>query len=113
MKKQTTMKIDLGLSDITIQSMSIDDNGEYHVMASCTSTHAICTKCKQRISRRHGSCNESIVEHLPILDNRVFIHVRWPRFMCLACDKTSSFHPEWLNDTGKLTRAYENFFSNF
>jgi transposase len=49
---------------------------------------------------------------MPILDEPVFIHVKWPRFICTDCDNnpTSSFHPDWLSDTGTITKDYEEFF---
>jgi len=53
---------------------------------------------------------------LPILDQRVFIHVKWPRFKCDKCDNdnsTTSFKPRWVNGTGNKTRAYENYCLKF
>ena len=113
--KRTTFKIDLGLSDIKVKSMKINENGEYHIYVSCTATSTECYKCNKKNSKTHGTCKETKIEHLPILDNKVFIYVKWPRFVCTSCDNkpTTSFHPSWLNDTGELTQAYENFFSNF
>ncbi len=37
--------------------------------------------------------------------------MKWPRFICTNCDDgpTSSFHPDWLNNTGKYTKRYEHF----
>ncbi len=114
MKKRTTFKIDLGLSDIKVKNMVINTHDEYHIYVSCTATSTQCQNCNNVISKSHGTCKETIIEHLPILDNKVFIHVKWPRFVCLFCDKaTTSFHPSWLNDTGELTRPYEKFFLNF
>ncbi len=115
MSRKTKFSIDLNLSSIKIKRTTIDSNGDYHIYVSCTATSAQCHKCGKIITKSHGQCKESIIEHLPILDKRVFIHVKWPRFECDKCDNnpTSSFKPKWLNDTGTLTRAYENFFLKF
>ncbi|PXF54278.1 MAG: hypothetical protein C4B58_16020 [Deltaproteobacteria bacterium] len=55
-------------------------------------------------------------KHLPIFDQRVFIHVKWLRFKCDKCDNdnsTTSFKPKWVNDTGNRTREYENYCLKF
>jgi len=115
MAKKTRLSVDLGLSSIKIKKVIIDSNGDYHIYVSCTAISASCHKCGQKITKSYGQCNESIIKHLPILDQCVFIHVKWPRFKCDNCDNnpTTSFSPKWLNDTGELTRAYENFFLKF
>jgi transposase len=115
MAKRTKLSIDLELSSIKIKKVEIDSHGDYHIYASCTARSALCHKCGTRITKSHGQCGESIIEHLPILDQRVFIHIKWPRFKCDNCDNkpTTSFRPKWLNDTGELTRAYESFYLKF
>jgi transposase len=115
MAKKTRLSIDLGLSSIKIKKVIIDSHGDYHIYVSCTAISTSCHKCGQKITKSHGQCDESIIEHLPILDQRVFIHVKWPRFKCDNCDNnsTTSFKPKWLNDTGELTKAYEKFSLKF
>ncbi|MCP3679545.1 MAG: ISL3 family transposase [Gammaproteobacteria bacterium] len=115
MAKKTKIGVDLGLSSIKIKQVTIDSNDDYHIYVSCTATDTRCHKCGKKITASHGQCNETIIEHLPILDRRVFIHVKWPRFQCSDCDDnpTTSFRPEWLNDTGELTKAYENYALRF
>ena len=99
------------MSSIKIKTVTIDSLGDYHVYISCTATSTSCYKCGKSISKSHGQCEESTIEHLPILEHRVFLHAKWPRFKCNDCDNTptTSFRPDWLNNTGELTKAYENF----
>jgi transposase len=105
-----TFPIELGLSDVKIKRVVVDRLGEYHIYASCTAKSTRCSRCGKPITKSHGHCKESVIEHLPILDRRVFIHVQWPRFVCTDCaDKTTSFRPNWVNTTGQMTVAYENF----
>ena len=68
--------IDLKLSSIKIKNITTDSEGDYHIDASCTANHATCHKCKNKITHAHGQCKETIIEHLPVLDQRVFIHVK-------------------------------------
>ena len=105
-----TFPIELGLSDVKIKRVVVDRLGEYHIYASCTAKSTSCASCGKLITKSHGHCKESVIEHLPILDRRVFIHVQWPRFVCTDCaNKTTSFRPNWVNTTGQMTVAYENF----
>ena len=99
------------MSSIKIKTVTIDSLGDYHVYISCTATSTSCYKCGKSISKSHGQCEESTIEHLPILEHRVFLHAKCPRFKCDDFDNTptTSFRPDWLNDTGELTKAYENF----
>jgi len=111
MRRKSQFKLDIGLSNINIKNVTNDDNGNYHIHVSCDATSAKCKKCGKIITTAYGQCQESIIEHLPILDQKVFIHVKWPRFICKFCDDTptTSFHPDWLNQTGKQTKEYENY----
>ena len=116
MVQKTKFKIDLNLSSIKLKRVTIDSNGDYHIYVSCTAKSTLCHKCGHKITKPHGQCNESIIEHLPILDQSVFIHVKWPRFKCDECDSnnsTTSFKPKWVNDTGNMTREYENYCLKF
>ncbi len=113
MARKRKLSIDLGLNSLKIKQVSIDSHNDYHLYVSCTATSSRCHRCGKKITAAHGQCHETIIEHLPILDRRVFIHVKWPRFRCSDCDTTTSFKPEWLNNTGEMTKAYENYALRF
>ena len=107
---KSTFPVELGLSDIKIKRVEVDRCGDYHIHVSCTVRQTRCSSCGKAISKSHGHCKASVIEHLPILDRRVFIHAKWPRFLCSDCDdKTTSFRPHWVNATGQMTVAYETF----
>ena len=108
---KNVIKIPLNLDHIKVKKVDYNNN-EYHVYVSCSATYTHCHKCGKRITKPHGQCKETIIEHMPIFDEKVFIHVKWPRFICTDCDDgpTTSFHPEWLDKTGKFTKMYEHFF---
>lgn len=112
-KKNRTTKfiIELGLSHIKIKSIKIDEFGDYHIYVSCMATKTVCHKCGKTITNVHGHCEETVIEHLPILEQRVFIHVKWPRFKCSDCDNnpTTSFRPPWLSGNGQQTVPYEDY----
>jgi len=108
---KTKFSIELGLDHVKVKKVERRKNGEYHIYVSCTATSTSCHKCGKVITKTHGQCKETVIEHMPILDDKVFIHVKWPRFFCTDCDDhpTTSFHPDWLNDTGDMTKSWENW----
>ncbi len=77
MGKRTKLKIELNLDSIKVKRVTIDPNGDYHIYVSCTCKSTLCHKCGKKITISHGQRNESIIEHLPILDQRV-----WVRLFC-------------------------------
>ncbi len=109
--RKSSFKIELGLSNITIKSVKTDDVGDYHIYVSCTAIKTVCHICGKTIHHGHGQCQESVIEHLPILERRVFIHVKWPRFTCPFCNgkPTTSFKPPWLSKNGQQTIPYEDY----
>lgn len=111
MKKKTEFLIDLKLSDIKIKKVETSANEDFHIHVSCQASGTKCYKCNKYISKAHDQCDETIIEHLHILDKRVFIYVRWPRYVCDDCSgqPTTSFHPAWLNKSGECTKDYEYF----
>lgn len=108
-KIKNTLQIPLKLDSIkVIKSEYI--NNEYHIKVKCTAKSVQCDKCNKTLTKFHGSCEETIIEHMPLFDERVFIYVTWPRFYCPSCDKTKSFKAKWVGSTGKYTERYEHFF---
>ncbi len=110
MAQGNTFPIELGLSDVKIKRVVVDRLGDDHLEASCTARSTSCPSCGKPLTKAHGHCKESVIEPLPIVDRRVFIHVQWPRFVCTDCDDTTtSWRPNWVHTTGQMTVAYDNF----
>lgn len=109
-KNKGMFLIDLNLSDIKVKKVLLDAGGDYHIDITCLAKSTTCSTCGKTITQACGYCKETVIEHLPILERRVFLHVKWPRFKCHSCDGTStSFHPDWLNETGNKTLEFERY----
>jgi transposase len=101
--------IKLNLSDFKIDRVKQDNNGQFHIHGSCTAQFAVCTNCHSKLTQIHSYTDEVSIEHLAIFDQKVWIHVKWPRFYCPNCDKKIQYHPDWLGATGRMTVDLENF----
>jgi transposase len=110
-KSKSSFQIDLNLKNIKVKKIEINDSGEFHIFLSCDATEATCDKCGIKTTNFCGQCEESIIQHLPILDNNVYLHVNWPRFKCINCntDHKISFRPDWLGTNSRYTKQYEDY----
>ena len=110
----STISIDLGLSDIKVEEVKIDKKGVYRINASCTLTKGKCHKCGEEITKFHGLDREMEIRHLPIFGKECYIHIRLPRFECEHCNK----HPKttaqlsWRRYNSSCTKAFEEHILN-
>ena len=61
---KSTFPVELGLSDIQIKRVEVDRCGDYHIHVSCTVRQTRCASCGKAISKSHGYCKASVIEHL-------------------------------------------------
>ena len=79
------INISLDIPDVDIIEVKIDKNGDYHIYVKSNKKGTNCHKCGKIIDKFHGYGKEIILRHLPILDNRVFIHIKPLRYICTNC----------------------------
>ena len=110
----STISIDLGLSDIKIKEVKIDKKGIYRINVSCTLTKGTCHKCGKEISKFHGLDREMEIRHLPIFGKECYIHIRLPRFECEHCKKSPKTTGQlaWRRYNSSYTKAFEEHILN-
>lgn len=110
----STISIDLGLSDIKIEEVKTDEKGIYHINASCTLTKGKCHKCSKEIRKFHGLDREMEIRHLPIFGKECYIHIRLPRFECEHCRKNpkTTAQLSWRRYNSSCTKAFEEHILN-
>ena len=107
----STISLDLGLSDIKIETVKIDKKGIYRINASSTLTKGICHKCDKEITKFHGLDREMEIRHLPIFGQECYIHIRLPRFECKKNPKTTAQLP-WRRYNSSCTKTFEEHILN-
>ena len=70
-----------------------------------------CHKCGQLTNKRHGHGEFLTIQHLPILDQPVFLRIRVVRYQCTNCDDhpLSSERYEWMERKSKTTKGFDRY----
>jgi len=102
----------LNLSDIEITNVELTGQGEFHIHVKSTKKEVPCHQCKQPTAP-NGSSYEMKLQHLPILNHKVYIFITPPRGICKSCsdqnqkDTTTTQTLAWFKRNGRYTLPYE------
>lgn len=106
----TSFLIDLDLPHVEIDSVKIDQDGNYIIRVHSTLIGGQCHQCGQPITKFHGYDREIKLKHLPIFGRETYLLIRLPRYQCLTCPKkpTTTQQVPWRERKSAYTKAYEN-----
>lgn len=82
----SNLSIPLGIDSLKIIAQTIDNQGNIIIDVESTKTETPCHKCGQLTNKRHGYGEFLTIQHLPILDQPVFLRIRVVRYQCTSCD---------------------------
>lgn len=107
----TEISIFLDIPEITVFGVERTKQGDYHISVTNSNTGTHCRKCGKFIVKFHGYDKEIVLRHLPILDNKVYIHIKPQRFQCPYClDKpTTTQKSSWYTARSLYTTTYEEY----
>lgn len=105
----TSFSIQLDLPHVEIDSVQIDQDGNYIIRVHSTLIGCQCHQCGQHITKFHGYDREIQIKHLPILGRETYLIIRLPRYQCLTCPKkpTTTQQVPWRERKCAHTKAYE------
>jgi len=104
-------QIPLDLPDVEITSVRDGEKGELILEVKSTPTFTYCRYCQRKISAFHGHDRPVRLQHLPILERKVFIELRPKRYICRDCDghPTTTQQPEWYSPNSPHTKALDQW----
>lgn len=104
-------QIPLDLPDVEITSVRDGEKGELILEVRSTPTFTYCRYCQRKISGFHGHDRPVRLQHLPILERKVFIELRPKRYICRDCDghPTTTQQPEWYSPNSPHTKALDQW----
>jgi len=110
----STISIDLGLSDIEIKEVKTDKYGNYHINICSTLIGGKCHVCGEEITKFHAYDREIEIRHLPILGKKCYLHIRLPRYECEHCKKNpkTTVQLPWRRYNSAYTQAFEEHILN-
>ncbi len=98
----------LGIPDVEVLSVDINEHDDYIVTVESTRIGAVCHSCGRLITDTNGSGREIELRHLPILGHRLFIRLCPKRYTCPKCNgKTSTQELDWYEPKSPHTKAYD------
>lgn len=100
----------LGLPDVEIIKVEINNSDEVIITVKSTKTEIPCHVCGQP-TEPHGKGQAVQLRHLPVFGKTTYIEITPPRGICPSCDKnpTSTQLSSWYNRKSPQTKAYEKY----
>jgi len=109
LKSRDMISIPLGIPDVHVLSVELNEQGDYIVTVESTQVGTICQHCGRKITKPSGHGRWIELRHLPILGHRVYIRLRPKRHECPHCDgKTTTQTMDWYETKSPHTKAYDH-----
>lgn len=104
------ISIPLNIPDVEIVSTDFTHD-RYIITVKSTVQGTKCHRCGKWITKLHGYAPELTLQHLPILDQAVYIRIRPVRYQCENCDDcpTTTQQLDWYDRKSSCTKAYEDY----
>ena len=107
----SNLSIPLGIDSLKIIAQTVDISGNIIIVVESTKTETACHKCGQLTNKRHAHGEVLTIQHLPILDQPVFLRIRVVRYQCTNCDDhpLSSERYDWVERRSKTTKGFDRY----
>ena len=105
----TEIEIPLDISDVEIENIEINKEGDIIITVRSTVKGTRCHKCGRKITKLHGHDQEITLRHLSILGREVYICICPARYQCTHCkgNPTTTQKLTWYEPRSPHTIAYE------
>ena len=97
----------LNIPDIQVVSVKFDTNGKIIITVESTLKCAECHKCGRIIYQFHGYDREVMVRHLSVFGMKTYICIKFPRYKCTDCGKTTTQQVSWRKRKSPHTVEYD------
>jgi transposase len=101
----------LDISDIEIESIETNENGDVSITVRSTIDGTRCHKCGRKINKLHGHDETIMLRHLSILGRKTYICICPARYRCTHCEgkPTTTQKLQWYKERRSCTIAYEEY----
>lgn len=106
-----SFQIPLDIPDIEIISVQEGKRSTFILEVESTLNYTHCRQCQRKITTFHGYDRPIRLQHLPILERKVFIELRPKRYRCRDCegDPTTTQQPDWYTPNSPHTKALDQW----
>lgn len=97
----------LNIPEYKITEVISEDNREIHLRIEPYKKKGfLCSGCGEIHEKGNHGKEESIVEDLPIVGKRIYLHIVKRRYVCPKDKRTHIEEVEWLKKWGRVTKRY-------
>lgn len=106
---QINIPLDIASLEITAQSTDKQDNIILDVISK--NTNSICHKCGKPATKRNGMAPVRLIQHLSILDTKVYLRITPIRYTCEHCDDhpTTTEQYDWCDRNASTTKGLDEY----
>lgn len=106
-----SFQIPLDIPDIEIVAVREGEQNAFVLEVKSTLDYTHCRQCQRKLTTFHGYDRPIRLQHLPILERKVFIELKPKRYRCRNCegDPTSTQQPDWYTPNSPHTKALDQW----
>jgi len=106
-----SFQIPLDIPDIEILSVREGERNAFILELKSTLNYTHCRQCQRKVTTFHGYDRPIRLQHLPILERKVFIELHPKRYRCRHCegDPTTTQQLDWYTPNSPHTKALDQW----
>lgn len=109
LKSRNLISIPLDLPNVTVLSVSVNDQRDVVIAVASTLEGTLCQHCRRLLTKVHSYDRWIDLRHLPILGQRTYIRLQPKRYECFDCaGKTTTQELAWHTTKSPHTKAYDD-----
>ena len=107
----TNINIPLDITSLKITSQSTDKQGNIILDVVSKNTYSTCHKCGKPATKRNGTAPVRLIQHLSILDTKVYLRITPVRYSCEYCDDhtTTTEQYDWCDRNVSTTKGLDDY----
>ena len=107
----TNINIPLDITSLEIVAQSTDKQGNIILDVISKNTHSICHKYGKPATKRNSTAPVRLIQHLSILDTKVYLRIAPVRYICGYCDDhtTTTEQYDWCDRNASTTKGLDDY----
>lgn len=105
----SNMTIPFDIDSLDIISQRIDSEGNIVFSVVSKNDRSTCHKCGKAATKPNGKAPLRRIQHLPILDQPVYLELKPQRYQCDDCDSTTTEQYDWVSRNSKTTKGLDDY----
>ena len=107
----TPINIPLDINSLEITAQSTDKRGNIILDVISKNTHSFCHQCGKPATKRNGVAPIRLIQHLSILDTKVYLRITPIRYSCEHCDDhpTTTEQYDWCDRNASSTKGLDDY----